>query len=473
MDSSESNYSSSHSKQKQEEAQDDLNSLINHMSDDNSTFYGSAPEEFWCHVSSPPTDIVEDCESEASKSLSSEASDSQAMQFIDPSELEVGEEIAEGGQAHVFLAVWNRVHEGALPVVAKRLKVLVPSESKSSLWRQLRNVVGIGEMCLCEVLGVCVKDDAVFIVMERMLGDLRNFMDRTLIPFNWNDPSKYLYKLYMIWCIASGMEQLHRRGLLHRDLKASNVLFGSLTEIDEEAKRDLVRRMPGDFQDIEDSTTLSAINQMLFHVSIKVGDYESSEGVAGTGFWRAPEVLQQLKRHVTPVISTDKADVYSYAMLCYEILTGSIPFEGHRQSDYDLVLSGTRPELPAILSEGLRRLLESCWQTDPKQRPNFKEITHFLELDFKYSCRGRPGISVLHQIYIRQLAENRIVLFKGPVDDVLYGLLGKAYFYFGDLVEDDVRRERERVTLKNRPFLPWIHKCWRKIVHHLFKQDRD
>jgi serine/threonine protein kinase len=358
-------------------------------------------------------------------------------------------------------------------VVAKRLKVLVPSESKSSLWRQLRNVVGIGEMCLCEVLGVCVKDDAVFIVMERMLGDLRNFMDRTLIPFNWNDPSKYLYKLYMIWCIASGMEQLHRRGLLHRDLKASNVLFGSLTEIDEEAKRDLVRRMPGDFQDIEDSTTLSAINQMLFHVSIKVGDYESSEGVAGTGFWRAPEVLQQLKRHVTPVISTDKADVYSYAMLCYEILTGSIPFEGHRQSDYDLVLSGTRPELPAILSEGLRRLLESCWQTDPKQRPNFKEITHFLELDFKYSCRGRPGISVLHQIYIRQLAENRIVLFKGPVDDVLYGLLGKAYFYFGDLVEDDVRRERERVTLKNRPFLPWIHKCWRKIVHHLFKQDRD
>ncbi|CAK9874236.1 unnamed protein product [Sphagnum jensenii] len=97
MDSRESDDSSSHSKQKYEEAQGDLNSLIKHMSDDNSTFYGSAPEEFWCHVSSPPTDMVEDCESEASKSLSSEASDSQAMQFIDPSELEIGEEIAEGG----------------------------------------------------------------------------------------------------------------------------------------------------------------------------------------------------------------------------------------------------------------------------------------------------------------------------------------------------------------------------------------
>ncbi len=267
MDSRESDNSSSHSKQKHEEAQDDLNSLINHMSDDNSTFYGSAPEEFWCHVSSPPTDMVEDCESEAADDRVS----FEAMQFIDPSELEVGEEIAVGGQAHVFLAVWNRVHERALPVVAKRLKGRVPSESKSSFWGQLRNVVGIGGMCLCEVLGVCMKDKAVYIVMERMLGDLRNFMDRTLIPFNWNDPSKYLYKLYMIWCIASGMEQLHKRGFLHRDLKASNVLFGSLTEIDEEAKLDLARRMRPNHQDIEDSWPLSAAKSCFSMLASKLG----------------------------------------------------------------------------------------------------------------------------------------------------------------------------------------------------------
>jgi serine/threonine protein kinase len=432
MDSRESDDSSSHPKQKQEEAQDDLNSLINHMSDENSTFYGSAPEKYWC-LSSPPTDMVEDCESEAF----------EAMQFIDPSELEVGEQIASGGQAHVFLAVWNRVHERALPVVAKRLKCPVPSESKSSFWRQLRNVVGIGGMCLCGVLGVCVKDKAVYIVMERMLGDLRNFMDRTLIPFNWNDPSKYLYKLYMIWCVASGMEQLHSRGLLHRDLKASNVLFGSLTEIEE----DLARRMRPNHHNIRDSWTLSDIYKLIFHVSIKVGDYESSEGVKGTAFWRAPEVLQQLKQDVTPVILTDKADVYSYAMLCYEILTGSIPFEGHRLSDYDLVLSGTRPELPAILSERLRRLLESCWQTDPEQRPNFEEITSVLGVEFRDSCRERPGMSVLH--HIRQRPGARFVLTE---DGNLLGLQAKvARFHFEDNVKDDFWR---RLKPKDRTGSP-------------------
>ncbi|CAM6024249.1 unnamed protein product [Sphagnum balticum] len=347
-------------------------------------------------------------------------------------------------------------------------------------------------MCLCEVLGVCLKDNAVFIVMERMLGDLRNFMDRTLIPFNWNDPSKYLYKLYMIWCIASGMEQLHRRGLLHRDLKASNVLFGSLTEIGKEAKLDLARRMSRSHKDIVDSTTLSAVNQMFFHVSIKVGDYESSEGVAGTGFWRAPEVLQQLKQDVTPVILTDKADVYSYAMLCYEILTGSIPFESHRRSDYDLVLSGTRPELPAILSEGLRRLLESCWQTDPEQRPNFEQITCVLGDEFRGSCRERPGLSVRHQIYAPQRPETPFAPFEDQ--ELNFGLVSKAsYFHLeaprrekpkieGGAQEGVVLRDLDegesdlniRVPiLEKRPFLPWIHKCWKKIVHHLFKQDRD
>jgi serine/threonine protein kinase len=452
--------------------------------------------------------MVEDCESEASDDRVS----FEAMQFIDPSELEVGEEIAVGGQAHVFLAVWNRVHKRPLPVVAKRLKGPVPSESNSSFWRQLRNVVGIGGMCLCGVLGVCVKDKAVYIVMERMLGDLRNFMNRTLIPFNWNDPSKYLYKLYMIWCIASGMEQLHRRGLFHRDLKASNVLFGILTEIDE----DLARRMRPNHQDIEDSWTLSDINKLFFHVSIKVGDYESSEGVAGTGFWRAPEVLQQLKQDVTPVILTDKADVYSYVMLCYEILTGSIPFEGHRQSDYDLVLSGTRPELPAILSEGLRRLLESCWQTDPEQRPNFEQITWSLGHEFRVSCRERPGMSVQHQIYVHRRPKTPFNPFEDQ--ELHFGLVGKSlrhfllYNRFADRklhfglvgksrhfhLMESKRREKPKIEggaqegvvvrvldqgesdlnirvsiLEKRPFLPWIHKCWKKIVHNLFKQDRD
>ncbi len=70
-----------------------------------------------------PTDMVEDCESEASD----DGVSFEAMQFIDPSELEVGEEIAEGVKHKYFALCGIGVHERALPVVAKRLKFQVPS----------------------------------------------------------------------------------------------------------------------------------------------------------------------------------------------------------------------------------------------------------------------------------------------------------------------------------------------------------
>ncbi len=38
-------------------------------------------------------------------------------------------------------------------------------------------------------------------------------------------------------------------------------------------------------------------------------------------------------------------DVYGFEMVCYELLTGLIPFQGHSLLDYKLVLSGGRPEL--------------------------------------------------------------------------------------------------------------------------------
>jgi hypothetical protein len=42
---------------------------------------------------------------------------------------------------------------------------------------------------------------------------------------------------------------------------------------------------------------------------------------------------------------TKMADVYSYAMTCYEVLRGCILFEGHPRSDYSRVLSGKRPKM--------------------------------------------------------------------------------------------------------------------------------
>jgi serine/threonine protein kinase len=72
-------------------------------------------------------------------------------------------------------------------------------------------------------------------------------------------------------------------------------------------------------------------------------------------------------------------DVYGFGMVCYEILTGHIPFEGHPKSDYDLVLSGQRPDIPDHVDPDLRDLLHRCWHDDPLQRPGWPEILDILD----------------------------------------------------------------------------------------------
>jgi serine/threonine protein kinase len=113
-----------------------------------------------------------------------------------------------------------------------------------------------------------------------------------------------------------------------------------------------------------------------------VADFEISVGVCGTRFWRAPEILGDVKnRRVNPQSFTEKSDVYSYAMTCYKILTGLEPFEreGYPQNNYDVVLEGARPKLPRDINPCFAELLTRCWHTEPSERPTFEEIVGILE----------------------------------------------------------------------------------------------
>jgi serine/threonine protein kinase len=88
-------------------------------------------------------------------------------------------------------------------------------------------------------------------------------------------PFHYTATIKMMMEIAQGMEDLHRCGLIHEDLKASNI-FVTPPMLDSFA---------------------NGLEQVLvlIYFHIKIGDYESPDGVIGTGFWRPPEVLHTLK----------------------------------------------------------------------------------------------------------------------------------------------------------------------------------
>ncbi|KAG0567655.1 hypothetical protein KC19_7G151500 [Ceratodon purpureus] len=205
------------------------------------------------------------------------------------------------------------------------------------------HLFGMGKF-ICKFDGYCLEGDSFYLIMEKYDCSLRNVLNKHM---NQDDskarPLPDVIALLTIIQIAIGMWFLHDNNIIHRDLKADNVFV-----------------------------TLCSSGVPLHSY---IGDFDVASNVVGTLFWRAPEVLQALKDGNRHPVFTRKADVYSYAMTCYEILTGGVPLEGVAASNYDAVLvDRMRPKLPSDLNPKLKGLLERCWHQDPQVRPTFKEI---------------------------------------------------------------------------------------------------
>ncbi|KAG0587185.1 hypothetical protein KC19_2G146400 [Ceratodon purpureus] len=283
-----------------------------------------------------------------------------------------GEMIAKGGQATIYE---HRKDIGgrSVPMVMKVFEV-------GYSVRELRKQWPLNLLCNGSagshyprnpiLTGRLLNDGRFAFEMLKFWGDVRKLLDVRMQhngnrhpPFMMEDGSYQEDCIYRMWnSIACGMQGLNDESTLHRDLKASNVLIES-TSFWKPGYKEEDRLDPLDL----------GVGFVCF-----VADYECSAGVVGTGFWRAPEILEAVKNRTlgTSNVFTPKVDVYSYAMTCYEILTGYVPFEHleDKGTNMDRVLQGKRPTLPQHLKPWVIELFQRCWHEDPLVRPTFLEI---------------------------------------------------------------------------------------------------
>lgn len=74
---------------------------------------------------------------------------------------------------------------------------------------------------------------------------------------------------------------------------------------------------------------------------------------------------------------TEKVDVFSFGVLCWEMLTGQVPWgevPSPMQIIYYVGVLAQRPPVPSACPEFLKNLIEMCWAESPAARPGFKEI---------------------------------------------------------------------------------------------------
>jgi len=180
-------------------------------------FSGTAPKSYW--TQSLPAKEEDASGAETSVNEEDEKGCFRLVRRIYPSELKIMSKIAQGGQAKIFLAKYLKTQQD---VVVKRYTScqVQAGELQRQMERVMKACEKIYESGLWRVIGVSVDEKGrVSTIMELMEGDLRNLIDR------WNPFLSYCDRLRLMKAIASGIEELHRCGFIHKDLKASNILI--------------------------------------------------------------------------------------------------------------------------------------------------------------------------------------------------------------------------------------------------------
>jgi serine/threonine protein kinase len=240
---------------------------------------------------------------------------------------------------------------------------IVQREAKLQASLQHPNVV--------QFIGYAAKESQHMIVSELLGKDLRSYLDETVHEGRTRPALSLLLAVDIMLQIAEPMKYLHEKGMMHRDLKANNILI-NVVESEELCISPSVQVKLTDFG----FSKLNLVNSRF-----------TSPQTGGT-LWRAPEVFED-KQNTEKY--TNAADVYSYAMVFFEVLTGNIPWydaQGNptvRMSDLlPSILRGERPTLPPDCPAHLSAFISKCWATRPKDRPKFPEICKFL-----WQCKGQ------------------------------------------------------------------------------------
>ena len=112
----------------------------------------------------------------------------------------------------------------------------------------------------------------------------------------------------------------------------------------------------------------------------------ATPGAVGSSRWLAPEIITPVRKGSNmPVMESKAADVFAFGMFAVEVFTGKIPFEEQKNEAVVLRISrGGRPEMPENsqmvgLTAEMWKLLESCWQQNPKRRPTMEEVVRRWE----------------------------------------------------------------------------------------------
>ena len=225
--------------------------------------------------------------------------------------------LGRGGFGEVFKGIKDGVDEIAIKVIKVSSPIVV-----EQFKQEINTISTLRHRHILQFYGACIHPTCLYMVTELMQTDLYSALRKDSRYF-WS--GKFGREVAV--GIASGLHYLHSRkpAMVHRDIKSPNILL-----------------MDG----------LAKIADVGLARSKANSDMTAQRGF--TVAWAAPEVVYRRR-------ATEKIDIWSFGVILWEIVSGSIPHVGQ------LVM-------PKSSTITIQHLFHQCTAEDPTLRPTAAEI---------------------------------------------------------------------------------------------------
>ena len=170
--------------------------------------------------------------------------------------------------------------------------------------------------------------------------------------------------------IVDAIKYMHKRRIIHRDLKLDNILVN--------------------FNNENDKKKLNMLKATVKIIDFGFAIYLDSNGLAfsalGSPMNMDPLILNELNKNSGALKGyDDKADIWSLGTLCYEMLRGKAPFYSTTVPGLVKNVEKGKYSLPLNISKEVVSFLNGMIQYDPKKRLSASELSrhHFLVKNVK------------------------------------------------------------------------------------------